>query len=260
MRKLVSEQNLATIVIVHGAFEHSGRYDDLAEQFQKDGLNVIYGDLPGQGKAKGKKGHIRRFNDYVKTIGYWINEADESRPVFVLGHSMGGVAVIRAMQELQPFVDGVILSSPAAGILNGAGQPLEALSHIINKAWPTLRVKAPMKPEMVTRNEELIKRDKQDTMILSKVSIRWYREFKEAIKQSFQQIDLFPDIPLLVMQAEEDLMVDIEKTKEWFHKVSCKEKCYKQWPGLYHEIFNEPEWNTVYNYTLNFIKLHVDRT
>ncbi|MGI8315731.1 alpha/beta hydrolase [Halobacillus mangrovi] len=260
MIKLVSEQNLATIVIVHGAFEHAGRYDELAAHFQKDGFSVIYGDLPGQGKSTGKKGHIYKFDEYIKTIGYWITKADESRPIFVLGHSMGAIAVIRAMQTFHPMVDGVILSSPAAGIQNGAGKTLEAFSHIINRVWPTLSVKAPMKPEMVTRNQELIIRDKQDSMILSKVSIRWYREFRKAIKQSFQNIDRFPDVPLLVMQADKDLMVDIEKTKEWFNKVSCKEKCYKQWPGLYHEIFNEPEWNTVYNYTKSFITLHLDKS
>ncbi|ASF40218.1 alpha/beta hydrolase [Halobacillus halophilus] len=257
MKRLNSNQNLATIIIVHGAFEHAGRYHSLAESFQKGGFNVIYGDLPGQGLAEGKKGHIKNFETYIDTVRQWLQKADSSRPVFLLGHSMGGTVVMRVMQELKPSVNGVILSSPAAGILNGASKSLEAVTHVINKVWPSVLVKAPFKPEYVTRNPEVIAKDKQDTLIIEKVSIRWYKEFRKAIKKSFSEVEEFPDVPLLVMQAGEDHMVDPEKTREWFHKVGCQEKTYKEWPGFYHEIFNEPEQEDVYNFALNFIHFQV---
>ncbi|TGB02152.1 alpha/beta hydrolase [Halobacillus salinus] len=244
----------ATIVIVHGAFEHSGRYETLAREFQKDGFTVIYGDLPGQGETDGKAGHIKSFQQYIEAVGSWIEGADASKPVFLLGHSMGGAVAIRTMQTLKPNVRGVILSSPAAGILNGAGQPLEAISKLLDKVTPSMRVKSPMKPEAVTRNKKVIEQDLQDPLILDKVSVRWYHEFRRAIKQAFKQIEEFPDVPLLIMQAEEDKMVDVEKTKEWFNQVNLKEKQYKQWPNLYHELYNEPEWKEVYRYTIDFIE------
>lgn len=244
----------ATIVIVHGAFEHGGRYETLAKEFQKDGFTVIYGDLPGHGETEGKAGHIKSFQQYIDTVVTWVEQADKTKPVFLIGHSMGGAVVIRTMQTLKPNVNGVVLSSPAAGILNGAGQPLETVSKVLDKVTPSMRFPSPLKPEMITRNEKVIDQDRQDPLILDKVSVRWYHEFRRAIKLNFKHVDDFPDIPLLVMQAEEDKMVDIEKTKAWFNQVDLKEKQYKQWPNLYHELYNEPEWKEVYQYTINFVE------
>ncbi|MCA0984469.1 alpha/beta hydrolase [Halobacillus yeomjeoni] len=260
MTSFVSDQSAATVIIVHGAFEHSGRYDDLASQFHKDGFDVIYDDLPGQGRSPGKKGHIKSFHEYIETIQKWIEKADPDKPVFLLGHSMGGIAVIRTMQKVKPRVEGVILSSPAAGILNGAEKPMEIASYILNRLSPRLRVKASLQPNLITRNEKVILKDEDDDLILDKVSIRWYREFKQGIKEAFRHTDQFPDVPLLVMQAGDDRIVDVSKTKEWFHKIDLTEKSYKQWPGLYHEIFNEPEWPMVYEYSLNFMQLQLKKT
>lgn len=89
MEKLESARDRATIILVHGAFEHMGRYKELVERFRRDGFSVIYGDLPGQGLSDGKKGHIRSFGDYVETIQSWYEQADPEKAVFLLGHSMG---------------------------------------------------------------------------------------------------------------------------------------------------------------------------
>ncbi|WP_083412550.1 alpha/beta hydrolase [Halobacillus dabanensis] len=253
VRKIESAHDRATVILVHGAFEHSGRYHDLVEQLQKDGYSVIYGDLPGQGESSGKKGHIRSFHDYVNTIQLWLQQADPNKKVFLLGHSMGGLAVVRFMQVVQPDVDGVVLSSPALGILNKASAPLNAASYILNMLIPALRIKAPQNPAYITRNKDKITEYSQDPLIVDRVSVRWYREFQKAIIEAFNDINLFPDVPLLVMQAEEDYMVEVNKTSDWFDKVNVKEKRYKQWPGLYHEIYNEPEWRDVYEYTLSFL-------
>ena len=253
VKKIESDHDRATVVLVHGAFEHSGRYNELVEQLHKDGYSVIYGDLPGQGQSDGKKGHIRSFNDYVNIIQMWIQEANPDKKVFLLGHSMGGLAVIRFMEIVQPAVDGVVLSSPALGILNKASAPLNAASHILNILIPALRFKAPQNPEYITRNKKKITEFLQDPLIVDRVSVRWYREFQKATREAFNDITHFPDVPLLVMQAEEDYMVEVSKTSEWFDKVNVKEKRYKQWPRLYHEIYNEPEWQDVYKYTVSFL-------
>ncbi|MGR9049006.1 alpha/beta hydrolase [Halobacillus faecis] len=257
MKKVESVNDRATVVLVHGAFEHSGRYHELVDQLQKDGYSVIYGDLPGQGRSPGKSGHIRSFQDYIHTIMNWIQHADPNKKVFLMGHSMGGLAVVRTMETAQPKVDGVILSSPALGLLKKASLPLEVVSYILNTFIPSLRIKAPQDPEYITRNKDKIVEFQQDPLIIDKVSVRWYREFQKATREAFSDIQRFPDLPLLLMQAEEDYMVRIEKTAEWFDRVQVKEKRYKQWPGLYHEIYNEPEWEDVYQHTLSFLEDHL---
>lgn len=63
----------AVIVIVHGAFEHSGRYDWVVEQLISHDYHVVYGDLPGQGEnIPTKRGHIRSFQQYLDTVKTWV--------------------------------------------------------------------------------------------------------------------------------------------------------------------------------------------
>ncbi|SDJ63633.1 alpha/beta hydrolase [Salimicrobium halophilum] len=255
LKEYIAVTPKAVIVIVHGAFEHGGRYQALAEKFQADGYSVVVGDLPGQGDEKGRRGHIRSFRQYIETIEGWVTYAqDTDLPVFLLGHSMGGLAVIRTLQEMKLPVRGVILSSPALGIKNGAGKPLEAVSKVLDRVSPTMRVAYPYNPEIVTRNERVWEMDRKDDKILDQVSVRWYKEFQRAIKKA--HVQEMSNLPLLLMQAGDDKMVKIKDTKRWFNNQDMTEKAYKEWPGLYHEIFNEPENEKVYRYTLNFLESH----
>ncbi|MCP3028312.1 alpha/beta hydrolase [Halobacillus sp. A5] len=249
----MTPDKLATIIIVHGAFEHSGRYNHLVEQLQKDNFEAVIHDLPGQGRTEGLKGHIRSFSDYINKIKEWVEEADDNLPVFLLGHSMGGVIVVRALQTYNLKVNGVILSSPAFAIKNGAGKPMEAASRLLNYIWPTFRVTRALKPESITKNPEIIARHKKDNLIIDKVSVRWYNEFQRSINRTFKEIDKFPNLPLLVMQSGDDLIVDPLKTYQWFQEADSSEKSYKEWPGFYHEIFNEVEWQLPYKYLHNFL-------
>ncbi|WP_181349490.1 alpha/beta hydrolase [Thalassobacillus sp. CUG 92003] len=255
MKKLFADEPLATLVIVHGAFEHSGRYDRLAAKFQSEGFHVIYGDLPGQGSTYENRGHINFFEEYIEETAAWLQEASSlGLPLFVIGHSMGGIVVIRTMQKLRPEVNGVILSSPALGIKDAPSKWLTGLTKALNVLFPKFKVKTPTFAEKVTRNPRVIAQDKQDPYILKKVSVRWYSEFASGIEKAFRDYQAFPDVPLLVMQAGQDLMVEKEKTEEWFDMVDLHDKTYQDWPDLYHEVFNEPEWEEVVNDTLSFIK------
>ncbi|WP_173915790.1 alpha/beta hydrolase [Halobacillus sp. Marseille-Q1614] len=244
----------ATVIIVHGAFEHSKRYSHVIERLEQDGYRVITGDLPGQGESEGKRGHIKSFDDYLHKVMEWINEAEDEIPLFVLGHSMGGLIVIRFMQKLQPHLDGVILSSPALGLGQRASKPMEIAGRVLNKVCPGLLVSSPVKPEMVTNNPEVIESYQTDELMLKKVSVRWYREFQKAIQLAFKHAGSFPGLPLLVMQAGKDVIVDAQKTYEWFHLIKTEEKMYKEWPLFYHELFNEGEWEQAYLYMLNFME------
>ncbi|MFG6148210.1 alpha/beta hydrolase [Halobacillus sp. B23F22_1] len=244
----------ATIIIVHGAFEHAGRYVHLVKKLEQDGFEVKINDLPGQGMSEGKKGHIRSFNDYIKKVSEWVEEADKDLPVFLLGHSMGGLIVTRTLQQLKITVDGVILSSPAFSIKNGASKPMEVLSRGLNIVWPAFKVSSSLAPETVTTNQEMIASDQSDPLIIDKVSVRWYIEFQRSIKKAFKEVKYFPDIPLLIMQAGDDLIVDRRRTYQWFNLVCTSEKFYKEWPGYYHEIFNEVKWQQPYLYLYNFIQ------
>lgn len=248
---------IGTVVVVHGANEHHGRYDWVIKQLNDAGFHCVSGDLPGQGTTTRRRGHIDTFDEYVYTIESWFLEAQQlGYPVYILGHSMGGLAVIRTLMELQLDVEAVILSSPCLGLAHHPSKGKEAVSVLLNKLAPGVRLATNLPEGSATRNEEIRVRDKEDKLIVKKVSVRWYRELIASIKYAFDHYKNFPNVPLLLLQAGDDLIVDKESVKRWFNGIQSEEKWYKEFPSLYHEVLNEPEREHVFEYVKRFLFLH----
>jgi lysophospholipase len=74
------------------------------------------------------------------------------------------------------------------------------------------------------------------------------------MKDAFEEIPEIQDVPLLVMQGGDDKIVNKKAVREWFNYNLASEKQYKEWPKLYHEIFNEPERDDVFQYALSFVE------
>jgi lysophospholipase len=245
----------AVIVIVHGASEHHGRYGWLIEMWRSSGYHVVMGDLPGQGMTtRSERGHIDRFETYLNEVKNWLQAAYTYQlPVFLIGHSMGGLILIRLLQEERLNVAGIILSSPCVGLTHMPSKILDILSVGINVVYPRLRMDSGLSVDLATRNQTVRDVDAKDTLYVTKMSVRWYRELVTAMRTAFAKIAEIQDVPMLVMQAGDDRIVDKQSVKDWFNLVPLSEKRYKMWPECYHEIFNEPERETVFLYARDFV-------
>lgn len=255
MWKWEAENAKAVIVMVHGAAEHHGRYRWLIEMWRSNGLHVVMGDLPGQGTTTRRRGHINSFDDYMKEIKNWVQEAEKYQlPIFLLGHSMGGLAIIRTLQEYELQVEAVLLSSPCIGLVEYPPKGLEWMTNALNYLCPMMLFDSKLSVQKATRNKEVQELDSNDTLYVTKVSVRWYHELRKAMKLSTINIAKLPNIPVLLMQAGDDKIVDKTVVREWFDKLSIHEKTYKEWPGLYHEIFNEYERDDVFTFAHSFVE------
>lgn len=245
----------AVVVIVHGAMEHHRRYGWLIEMWRLSGFHVIMGDLPGQGMTtRSRRGHIDSFDEYIFEVKDWIQAAYQfDLPVFLIGHSLGGLISIRLLQEERMKVAGIVLSSPCLGILKTPSKLLNLLSYGLNIIAPNLRLNSGLTIDMATRNEEVREADMNDTLYITKVSVRWYRELVHATKLAFEQINKIQDVPILVMQGGDDKVVNKHTVRNWFNIVPLSEKRFKEWPECYHEIFNEPEREAVFEYAQDFV-------
>ncbi len=74
------------------------------------------------------------------------------------------------------------------------------------------------------------------------------------MKHAHQELNKMPDYPLLVMQAGDDQIVDKRAVKKWFKELSLSEMHYKEWSKCYHEIYNEPEREEIFEYSKSFIE------
>lgn len=255
MKQCFAENAKGTIVLVHGAFEHSGRYEWLSKRWQEEGYHCLYGDLPAHGEYNGPQGHIESFDDYIEEVSSWIKEAEKlGKPIFMVGHSMGGLITIRALEEKQYPIKGIVLSSPCLGLENPPPKMMRGISKVLDRVAPQTKFNGNLNPEHVTRDGKMLKRDQQDRLILKKVSVRWFRELDRGMDIAFQRINSFPDIPTLVMQAGHDKIVNKATTKQWFDQLPIPDKNFMEWEGLYHEIFNDPEKEDVFQHALQFVE------
>lgn len=247
-----------TIVIVHGAGEHHGRYHWLIQRWVEHGYHVVIGDLPGQGYNISNRGYIKSYMDYVLEVERWIEKAHTlKRPTFIVAHSMGALVTIEILMRKRMHVDGIVFSSPSLGIAKVSGKLVYHGAKIANLLAPTLQVTTSITEELVTRNDEQLRKDAKDPFILSKVSVHWFRELVRMIKRANERAPEFPDIPLLILQGGKDLVVDKQAVYHWFHKIPSTDKMYKEFKGLYHEVFNEPEKEEVFHYARCFLEMHL---
>lgn len=258
MWKWEAEEPKAVIVIIHGAMEHHERYRPLADMWRDHGFHVVLGDLPGHGTTSRSRGHITNFDEYIIEASRWIEEAKSYQlPLFLLGHSMGGLIAIRMMQENKVDVNGVILSSPCLGIVSKPPVYLRAMSKVMNVVYPSLLVSSNLTVEMATRNKDIRDAMENDSLYLRKVSVRWYSELLKGMKEASEKREEFPNVPLLLMQACEDKIVDKTIVRTWFDELKIDDKAYKEWENCYHELFNEYEREEVFTHALHFTQAHL---
>ena len=106
----------AVVLIAHGAAEHSGRYERLAEYLTGRGFTVAALDHPGHGQSEGGRCYINSFDDYLNTLRVFhqrVLQDNAGLPVFLLGHSMGGLISSAYLLRHQSELAGCILSGPA---------------------------------------------------------------------------------------------------------------------------------------------------
>ena len=101
------------LLLVHGLAEHSGRYEGAGAWFAARGCAVHAYDQQGHGKSAGVRGHVRRFSDYLDDLEVllrFVCERHRDLPVFLVGHSMGGLVVASFARERDPEVAGAVTS------------------------------------------------------------------------------------------------------------------------------------------------------
>lgn len=235
-----------TVVLVHGAGEYFARYEWLYGKLNQAGYHVVGGDLPGLGRSGGRRGHIDDFTQYYEAVDQWMDKAHTyGKPIVLMGHSMGGLTVIRYMEERQPQLSGVVLSSPCLGLARRIPQWLEGLASALHAVTPRLCLPSGIGAHEVSRDPLIAKRYGSDPYITTRVSVRWYKQLVLAMEAAYQEADRYPDIPTLVMQAGDDKIVDADAVRRWRARLSGSCIEYVEWDGLYHEIFNEPEKEAV---------------
>lgn len=233
----------AAVLLVHGLGEHSGRYEALARAFTQQGLAVVAPDHLGHGESPGQRVFLRDFDEYLPGIRQCralIGQQYTNVPCFILGHSMGGLLTGRVLLDDASQYRGALFSGPAFAATEPPGALTLLIGRVLAKIAPGLGMLA-LDPSGVSRDPAVVRAYMDDPLVNhGKVTAGLGIALFDAMALVMSRAGEIT-LPVLVMHGEADTMAAPAGSKDFVTAIGSEDKTLELLPGLFHEIFNEPE-------------------
>jgi alpha-beta hydrolase superfamily lysophospholipase len=235
---------LGAIVVTHGHGEHLGRYNHIAEALCGAGYVTYTYDLRGHGRSEGKRGHSPTFLTYTDDL-YQMHDlathADPKLPLWLLGHSMGGLITLAYAVRRAPQAAGVVVTSPLLRAKFAPPGWKLALVQLLSGLWPSLTLSTGLDLAVpMSHDDAFLKGMPDQDLPHSMMSMRVGYDLLAVMEDTLAQAPRLT-LPLLMLQGDEDGAVDPKATREFYDRAGSPDKTFKAYPGFYHEIMNETE-------------------
>ena len=246
------------LIIVHGYAEHSGRYEALAGDFSAAGLHVHALDHRGHGHSPGTRGAIPSFSALVADLASFVEQVQrtaDGKPVYLLGHSMGGLVTAHYLASAPSGICGAVFSSPLMAIPSHVSPLLLIVSRLLSALTPNLPVER-LDSAGVARDAEVVRAYDADPLIYhDPIRARTGASLARAI----QALDgLLPKItvPMLVFHGAADRIAPISGSQRLFDAAGSADKeCYFV-EGGFHELLNDTGREDVIHKVRDWIERH----
>ncbi|SNS18909.1 acylglycerol lipase [Belliella buryatensis] len=255
------EQPKASLLLVHGLGEHSSRYAHFADRLVKEGIAVFTFDGRGHGKSSLPKptAYFANHEDYLRDIDALFSKVKsyvKDIPSFVFGHSMGGGLVAKYVISYQPDARGVILSAAALKPADNVSKSLIAISSLVSKLAPRLKV-LKLDSSMISHDPIEVKKYNEDPLVYSQaIPARTGFELLRMMREIEDRVDDFK-LPVLMLHGADDQLTNPMGTEMLFRRAKVKDKTFNRYPGLYHELLNEYEKEQIIDDIIQWIKERV---
>jgi acylglycerol lipase len=227
------------VVIVPGFNSHSGQYLWVGEQFAKNNLAAYAIDLRGRGRSEGERFYVEKMEDYTDDVATLIRSAKSENPgvpVFVLGHSAGGVVSCIYALDHQSEIDGLICESfaydlPVPGFVLSLLKGFDYIAPHLHVY--TLKNENFSRDPMVVdsmNNDPLIKDESEPTQT-AKVMI----DASRRLNKEFPLIKL----PVLILHGTEDKATNPSGSQDFYDHTGSTDKTLKFYEGHYHDLLND---------------------
>jgi alpha-beta hydrolase superfamily lysophospholipase len=234
----------ADVLLVHGLAEHSGRYEHVGGWLSDAGLDVSAYDQRGFGGSGGRRAWVDRWSqnhdDLEDRLGA-VRAASRGRPVFVYGHSLGGLTALgyATASPPRPQPDGYVLSAPATN--SDIPSWKLALAQVLGRVAPGLAIRNAFAGELLSRDAEIGRRYQADPLNQHSTTARFGLE---AIREQARVRGALARLsaPTLVIHGDDDRLVPASASMPLAGIPGVTRLTY---PGLRHEMHNEPEGREV---------------
>ncbi len=251
----------AHLAVIHGYGEHSGRYAPFAAWMTGRGYAVHACDLRGHGKSPGRRGHVERWADYHGDAAALLEDLrtryGEQLPLFLVGHSMGGLIVLGYALDHPQGLRGIIASGPA--LARGTGVPpiLYEVAKLLGSIVPRLQMDSRLDVRALSHNEAVIRAYVEDPLVHSLGTARLAAEMDREMRRLFAEANRWPaELPLLIVHGGADRLAPPEASAAFFETVVARDKERKEYPGFYHEVFNEVGREQVLQDVTDWLEAH----
>ena len=229
----------AAIVICHGVNSHGGQYLWAGEQFAAAGYAVTALDLRGRGRSDGERYYIESVDEYASDVARAIGHAksrDPGLPVYLLGHSAGGVTSVTYALDHQNEIAGLICESFAFRVFapDFALKLLEGASHVL----PHAHVLA-LKNEDFSRDPAWVAALNADEYTQGEsqpvATVAAFARAGERFEREFSRITL----PVLILHGTADKATRPDGSQQFFNEAGSSDKILKLYEGHYHDLLND---------------------
>jgi alpha-beta hydrolase superfamily lysophospholipase len=229
----------AVVAICHGVNSHGGQHAWTAEQLVAKGFAVYAVDLRGRGMSEGERFYVDSVDEYVADVAGLIaiaKEREPGLPVYLLGHSAGGVVSCTYALNNQAELSGLICESfafqvPAPGFALAA---IKGISHIAPRLGVlTLHMKDFTRDPVALKalEDDLLTKDEVQPAATVAALVR----ADERLHDSFGQITL----PVLIMHGTAD-RATVCQGSEYFHShAGSADKTLKLYEDHVHDLLND---------------------
>ena len=228
----------ASLVLVHGLGEHSGRYEHVGDQLAGSGIETWAFDRRGNGGSAGRRGDVDRWSRLHDDLEEHLAAARDSapdRPVVLYGHSLGGLIAAGYLLSDRPRPNFAVLSAPALD--SNLASWKQAIAPILGRIVPTIPIPTGIEGSTLSRDPSVGERAAADPLYATTSTARFgalaFAE-QERVRAAAASID----VPTLVIHGLDDGLVPHEASEPLALSPSVSRRTY---PDLRHELHNEPE-------------------
>ncbi|MGH7819365.1 MAG: lysophospholipase [Candidatus Binatia bacterium] len=231
----------AVVLVAHGYGEHGSRYGHLVDHFVPLRYAVYALDQRGHGRSEGPRGHVGRFAEFVSDFHAFrvrVEEELRGKPLVLVGHSMGGLVALHYVLEHGAGLAGLVLSSPALGLVDPPPRVLRWIARLLSVVAPRTSFRGNVKAELLSHDPSVGRAYVADPLVHGRATARFFTEFQKAMREALERAAEVT-LPVLVLQAAEDGLVDARAAQALAPELGSRDKGLKVYAGFFHEIFNE---------------------
>lgn len=239
-RRLVPAAPRAILLLQHGVSEHTGRYGHVMRHMADRGFAVFAQDHRGHGRTARTLGDVESFDATLGDLAVLHRNAlhhHPGLPVFLLGHSMGGLLSVLYAQRT-PILAGAVLNGAAMDVPDDVSRALLGAVRVLSRVTPRLGVEPFYDPASLTDDPEVVRAIEADPLFY-KGAMR-ARTAQELVKNIRRAVAGLSDLrlPVLVTHGTADTTVEPRASEILFGAAASDDKHLHLFDGMKHEVHN----------------------